>query len=360
MSSQKVSLTPGQLVADALARFWVNDSRSDLTLEQFDEITPLLHGSGAGGLGWWQIRNSELRHTASGELLHQAFRLLVLQAAIHEAKIEKTFNTLREQGIEPIVIKGWAVARTYPRAALRAYGDIDLIVRHRELARANDIAKANLRECLLDFHSSPFELADRRTEDLFARSQLVACGNVQVRVLCQEDHFALLAIHLLKHGAWRPLWLCDLAMMLASMSADFAWNLCLGADPRRANWILAAVGLAQRLLAAPIKNEDIAARAGAVPPWLVERVLRAWDTPFAIMQAPQRHRAPISSYLRQPRGLLADLARRWPDPIVATITVNGTFGARRRKRYEIGNWLLRAGRIAGVGTGRAFEHQPDS
>ena len=37
-----------------------------------------------------------------------------------------------------------------------------------------------------------------------------------------------------------------------------------------------------------------------------------------------------------------DLARRWPNPIVATISVKGTFGARRRKRYEFGNWLLRA------------------
>ena len=77
-------------------------------------------------------------------------------------------------------------------------------------------------------------------------------------------------------------------------------------------------------------------------------MLKEWDTPFADMQSPFRHRAPISFYLRRPRGLLADLARRWPNPIVATISVNGTFGSRRRTRYEIANWLLRAARVVAV------------
>jgi len=74
-------------------------------------------------------------------------------------------------------------------------------------------------------------------------------------------------------------------------------------------------------------------------------VLQLWETPFAEAQAPQRHRAPIRLYLRRPHGLLGDLARRWPNPIVATITVNGSFGRRRRLRYELGNWLLRTGRL---------------
>lgn len=357
MSSHLVSSTRGQLVADVLARFWLDSTPTDLTVEQLDEVTPLLHGSGGAGLGWWQIRNTPLARTASGELLHQSYRLLVLQAAMHEAKVRKTFKTLQENAIEPLLIKGWAVARLYPQPALRAYGDIDLIVRPRDYPRANNIAEDHLRDCLLDFHAPPFELADRSIEELFARSQLVGCGDQQVRVLCPEDHFALLAIHLLKHGAWRPLWLCDLAMMLHGINQKFDWRLCLGANPRRANWILAAVGLAQRLLAAPVADEDIASRAAQLPAWLVGSVLRAWETPYAVMQAPQRHRAPITSYLRQPRGLLDDLLRRWPDPIVATITVNGTFGARRRKRYEVGNWLLRAGRVLTAASRRSIQPQ---
>ena len=341
----------GALVAETLRRSWATSSadRIDLSESQLDEVTPLLHESGAAGLGWWRIRETNLRDTASGELLHQAFRLLALQGAMHETRIQKVLSILRSANVEPILIKGWAVARAYPQLGLRPYGDIDLIVTSHDYSIAQTIVDRDARDCLVDFHALPFELVDRSLEDLFLRSELVPCGDSQVRVLSPEDHFALLAIHFLKHGAWRPLWLCDLGSLLESMPNDFDWDRCLGKDRQRANWILAAAGLAQELLGAVIRDEAIAQRAREVPGWLLQRVLREWETPFAIAQSPQRHRAPISSYFRRPRGLLSDLGRRWPSPIIATVTVNGTFGHRRRIRYEVGNWLLRAGRVfAGI------------
>ncbi len=337
----------GRLVAATLARSWAGPFPDDLSLSepQLDQVTPLLYQSGAAGLGWWRIRESDLRQTASGEVLHQAFRLLTLQAAIHETKIRKVFDVLRRASVEAILVKGWAVARSYPQPGLRPYGDIDLIVRPQHYQAALEAAAGTeLRDCQLDFHALPFELADRSIEDLFSRSRLAPCADEQIRVLSQEDHFALLATHLLKHGAWRPLWLCDLAVLLES-SSDFDWDLCLGKDQRRANWILAATGLAQTLLNASVKDKTIAARTAQVPVWLKQQVLKEWETPFAHLQSPFRHHAPISFYLRRPRGLLSDLARRWPSPIVATITVKGTFGARRRTRYEIGNGALRIARI---------------
>lgn len=335
----------GGLVATTLSKSWV-ESPPDLSLSEpeLDQVAPLLYQSGGAGLGWWRIRDSDLRQTPSGEMLHQAFRLLALQSSIHESKIRKVFTVLQSVNVEPILIKGWAMARAYPQPALRPYGDIDLILRPRDYQTAIGVAKKDLRDCQLDIHALPVELADRSIEDLFSRSQLAECVDQQIRVLSPEDHFALLAIHLLKHGAWRPLWLCDLAVLLES-SSNFDWNLCLGKNPRHQNWILAATGLAQTLLNASTNDREIAARAEPVPLWLKEQVLKQWETPFAAMQSPFSHRAPISFYLRRPRGLLADLARRWPNPIVATISVKGTFGARRRKRYEFGNWLLRAARV---------------
>lgn len=348
---QNPSHVRGALVAETLKKSWVTSSleRINLSKTQLDEVTPLLYESGAAGLGWWRIRETNLRDTSSGELLHQAFRLLALHGAMHETRVQKVFSVLRNANVEPILIKGWAVARRYPQLGLRPYGDIDLIVRRHDYRIARGVIERDARDCLVDFHALPFELADRSIEDLFLRSELVRCGDSQVRVLSPEDHFALLAIHLLKHGAWRPLWLCDLGALLESMPNDFDWDRCLGKDRRRANWILAATGLAQELLGAVIPNESVAERAREVPGWLVQRVLKEWETPFANAQSPQRHQAPISSYLRRPRGLLSDLARRWPSPIIATVTVNGTFGHRRRLRYEVGNWLIRAGRVfAGI------------
>jgi hypothetical protein len=179
---------------------------------------------------------------------------------------------------------------------------------------------------------------------LFARSSLAPCGAEQVRILCDEDQLALLAVHFLKHAGWRPLWLCDIGLTLESMSKDFDWDVCLGADRRRVNWILLVVGLAHELLAASIDDERVAARA-AVPQWVIESILTNWEQPFIGSHEPHNHQAPMRSYLRNPRGVVSDLKRRWPSPILATISVNGMFGKRRRIRYQLRNCLQRAGRL---------------
>jgi hypothetical protein len=333
-------------LASFLRRCWSSQTSYEIpSISELNEVTPLLYESGAAALGWWRIRDSDFAQTESGELLHQAFRLLVLHARMQERQIRKTFHCLRAANIEPILIKGWAVARLYPLIGLRPSGDIDLIIRPADYVIAREVAAHNAPEVQIDFHVLPFELKDRSLDLLFDRSRLVLCGDDSVRVLSNEDHFALLAIHFLKHGGWRPLWLCDLGVMLESMPRDFDWDMCLGNDKRRANWILAAIGLAHEILDASIADEVIAARASGLPPWLVDCVLKQWETPFANAQAPQRHHAPIASYLRRPGGLLGDLARRWPNPIMATVSVNGVFSVRPRRRYQFLNWLLRAYRI---------------
>ncbi len=277
--------------------------------------------------------------------MHQAFRLLALQANIHQTKVQKMFQLMRAAGIEPILLKGWAIARLYPQPALRPYGDIDLLVRGQDYdAAIRVIESEEARTCWVDLHKDLYELADTPADELFARSQLVPCGDEQVRVLGDEDHFALLAIHLLKHGAWRPTWLCDLGLLLESMPGDFDWSLCLG-RARRANWILSAVGLAHELVGAEIGNGAIAARAREIPAWLARSVLKEWETPFAIDQPPMSHRAPMRSYLRHPRGFFGDLANRWPNPILATVSVNGKLNSLPRFPYQLANCLLRMARF---------------
>jgi hypothetical protein len=334
----------GELLAASLYQSWRRSPPApDSSAPDLEIVTPLLYGSGAAGLGWWRIRETDLRDTPSGELLRQAFRLLALQAGIHQTKIQKIFRLMRTEGVEPMLFKGWAIARLYPQAALRPYGDIDLLVRPRDFGVAKRVIESGAaRGCWIDLHSGLSELADSSTEELFARSDVVACGEDQVRVPGAEDHFALLAIHLLKHGAWRPTWLCDLGLLLESMPGDFDWDLCLGKNKRRANWILSAIGLAHELVGADIGNEEIAARASEIPAWLSRSVLKEWGTPFAIDQPPMSHRAPMRSYLRHPSGLLSDLARRWPNPILATISVNGKFNRLPRFPYQLANCLARS------------------
>jgi hypothetical protein len=337
----------GRFVAQGLRHSWRDEIslRPDFSHPDFEAVTPLLYDSGAAALGWWSIRDTDLADSPSGELLHQAFRLLTLQAAIHKTKIEKVFGCFRAAKIEPILIKGWSIARRYSQPGLRPYGDIDLLIRPDDLSLANRIvASEDLRDCRIDLDPGSFELADRSLAGVFARSLLVPCGARQVRILCDEDLLALLAVHFLKHAGWRPLWLCDVSLMLESISREFDWDVCLGPDKRRVNWILLVIGLARELLGASINDQQIEERA-TVPDWVMENVLANWEQPFATKHEPHNHHAPIQSYLRTPRGFLSDLKRRWPSPILATVSSNGTFGKRRRLRYQLKNCAQRAARL---------------
>jgi len=339
--------TAGAAVSSILAGSWrVPPPALRISLSQFNEVTPLLYESGAAALGWHRVRVTEFAASPSGELLHQAYRLQLLHASINEDRIRKVFRLLRAEGIEPIIFKGWSVARLYPQAGFRPYGDIDILVRPARMAAARRIiAGPEARDCWVDLHDQIDELDDRKLDDLFARSQLVQLGDEQIRVLSLEDHFGLLAVHLLKHGAWRPLWLCDLAVILDSLPQTFDWDLCIGKDKVRANWITTALGLAQIILDAKLPKEG-AGRAAQMPVWLPRAVLKEWDRPFNTEQSPMSYVAPMASYLRRPKGLWRDLWKRWPNPILATVAVKGRFNRLPRFPYQLGNCFLRAVRFA--------------
>lgn len=348
MSALNRRTRKGQLVANALSGAWRSDQILDfeLTSEELDEVTPLLYGSGAAALGWWRVRSTNVAETPSGAVLHQAYRLLALQAAIHEQKIEKLFRLLRQAGVEAVLAKGLAVARLYPESGLRPYGDIDILVDPGQIRAAERVVNADeAKDCQVDLHKNFSELSDRKLDQLFSRSSLVPLGDEKVRVLSCEDHLALLSVHLLKHGAWRPLWLCDVGVMIENLPPSFAWDVCLGSDVKRAGWITTAIGLAHLLLKARINAVPMARKVTELPRWLTEGVLKQWAAPFAINQPPMNHSAPMAHYLRRPQGIFTALRERWPNPILATVSVNGEFNDLPRLPYQIGNWALRSGQF---------------
>jgi hypothetical protein len=132
MRAAKASLSKsnGMLIATALGSSW-RESSAPLSISEEDlsRIVPLLLGSGAGALGWRRVRCSDLKDTEAARELQQAYRLLMLQAEVHRLEIKRAFALLRATGIEPVLIKGWSVARLYAERGLRPYGDIDLIIR---------------------------------------------------------------------------------------------------------------------------------------------------------------------------------------------------------------------------------------
>ncbi len=331
----------GIRVAEALAGAWrVSPPPLRLSPAALAEVAPLLLGSGGGALGWWRVRSSDLRTCPAASQLQQAYRLHTLQAALHEREITQAIGLLRSSGMEPLMAKGWAVAQLYPEPGLRPYGDIDVCVRPEQHSAAVALLRSPAaRGCAVDLHQGFFGLQDRTFDDLYAHSRLVRLGEVDVRVPGPEDHLRFLCAHMLSHGAWRPLWLCDLGAALESRPADFDWDRCLGGKKRPADWVACALGLAHQLLGAQVDDTPVAWRANHLPSWLVPTVLRQWG-------GGNGPREPIVTYLRHPAGMLKALRHCWPNPILATVEVGGPFNELPRLPFQLGQCLSRTAQIA--------------
>lgn len=345
MASLKTSR--GELVKASLSGAWRNPPFPSLEISQtqLDEVTPLLKGSSAGALGWWRVSRTKFRQSASGGALREAYHFHSVQSVMHEDRIRKVFRLFRGASIEVVLAKGWVAAALYPAAPLRPYHDIDICVKPEDFRAALDLLNSHARDCWVDLHQHFWELDDRNLVEVFARSRLVSLGNDQIRVMGPEDHLALLAIHLLKHGAWRPLWLCDIGAAIESLPKHFDWNVCLGRNRTKAHWITTAIGLAHHLLGAKIDSLPVTRKTIEAPGWLLHSVLRQWEHPFPQMQSPGIHPVPMATYIRRPRGIMKAMKSRWPNPIVATISVNGKFTGLPRLPYQVGNWVQRVGRF---------------
>jgi Uncharacterised nucleotidyltransferase len=337
------SKSNGVLIAATLGSSWrKSPAPANISEEELSRIAPLLLGSGAGSLGWRRVRRSNLSDTEAAAELLQAYRLHTLQAEVHRLEIKHALRLLREAGIEPVLIKGWAVARLYAERGLRPYGDKDMIVRPEQREKACEILKAGRLSFHVDVEHDEFEGLDGRSlEELYRRTQLIGLDETFVRVLGAEDELKLLCVHLLRHGAWRPLWLCDVAAAIEAASPAFDWDYCLKGKGPQVNWITCALGLAETLLGADLSAFPLAEKAGRIPVWLVRNVLKQWETPYPWKQAPMRYGAPAASYLRHPSGVLKDLANRWPNPIEATVQMEGEFNGLPRLPFQLGNCFSR-------------------
>ena len=228
-SVTKGALEQGRRLAAVLAGSWRPvPPHADFAVEDWDATVARLLETGAGGLGWWRVRESELRHLPASAKLHDAYRMHSLEAGMHEPSIAEAFDRCRRAGVEPLLAKGWAVARMYPEPGLRPFGDIDLFVRpEQHLTAQTALAGLTPRRLLLDLQRGFPDLADHPLQEVFAHSRISECNGIQVRTVGPEDQLRHLCVHLLRHGAWRPLWLCDVAAAVESADVNFDWDYCL-------------------------------------------------------------------------------------------------------------------------------------
>lgn len=334
------------LLASLLRGSWRRDlAPFKHSAAELEEIAPLLIKSGAAALVWRRICHSALSDTPAGREMHRIYRLYTLQAALHQQTIEQSVALLRSFEIEPILIKGWAIARLYPEQGLRSYADVDLCVRLEQFAEAETALKSvpDLKQ-KVDLHLGFAKFCGSDFEEIYARSQLVRVGEQSVRVPSAEDHLRILAIHMLREGAWRPLWLCDVAAAVESRPDHFDWNYCLGEKRRWSNWVTCALRLAKELLGAEIGDTPAAEKVKPLPRWLIQATLKEWGAREHSMAA--RHRAPMASYWHYPSGLLSGFRHRWPNPIEATASIRGSFNRLPRFPFQLGSYLLRGTKFA--------------
>lgn len=336
----------GSLIASTLGGSWRSSPPfRSISHEELARVTPHLLGSLAGALAWWKIKHTDLKSTPVGIELHEAYRFHSIRTALREHTIKEAIRFLSSASIEPILVKGWTIARLYPEPGLRPYGDIDLVVRPTDYEAAAEAVKRIRGEYGVDLHAGFDDLDYHGFDELHARSRIIKLDEVDVRVLSPEDHLRVLCFHMLHHNAFRPLWLCDIGVAVETRAAKFDWQTCLGKNRRRADWVACSIALAHRLLGARIDDTPVAHRAKNLPEWLISNVLKQWENPYSMSQAPVTHAAPMAKYLRDPRGLLADLRRRWPNPIEATVYTGGPFNGLPRWPFQIGECVGRTAKF---------------
>ena len=337
--SSRNGLHKGPLVAALLAGSWRSSNYPPLTIDQdaLQEVTPLLCRSGAAALAWRRIKDTSLATSPAGETLRDTYRHQSLRAGLHEQQVEKVFRLFRESGVDAFLVKGWAASLLYEQHDLRPAGDIDVCVRPEHYDKALGALAGS--DCSTDLHTSLGEISERSFDDLLARSRLVPLCAENVRTLCTEDHLALLCIHLLKHGGWRPLWLCDIAAAVESLPPNFNWDICLGTHEQRARWIACTFALAERLLQADVRRVPLTRDQMRVPEWITETVLYHWSRLFPGDALPMRAAQLMSITLKQRRDILKGILERWPDPITATFNLQGSVNNFPRFPYQLAEFM---------------------
>lgn len=248
----------------------------------------------------------------------------------------QAFSLMREAGIEPILIKGLAAARFYPEPGSRASIDMDIAVSANDFEAADKIARSAAANGLaIDLHRELRHLDTVEWNDLFTNSQLLEVDGGNIRVLSEEDHLRVLIVHWLTDGGARKERLWDFYYCIRERSTNFDWDRFLNTvSERRRRWLICTIGLAHHYLGLDLDDTPIRDEAKNLPSWLIKALEKEWanETPFM----------PLETVIHDPKMFLKQIPRRLqPNPIWATVQLEGSFDAKTRVFYQLGSFLQR-------------------
>ena len=168
------------------------------------------------------------------------------------AELFRILEQFASAGIGALVVKGPVLAvRAYGDPAMRAYGDLDLLVRRRDIRRATELMMAAGYDAavpiaaidagkipgqylfsrpeaklIIELHNDfTLRYFPRRLplERFFERQTRVQVDSREVPALSVEDELVLICVHGAKHLWERLMWIADVAA-LVSRQANLDWD----------------------------------------------------------------------------------------------------------------------------------------
>lgn len=238
-------------------------------------------------------------------------------------------------GFKPLLIKGWAAAQNYPNPSERDFNDIDLIIESKRYEEAVKFLRNLEFGGSVDLHKDAKTLDTVSFGELYARSIIARCGETDVRVLCPEDHLRILCVHWLIDGGAKKEKLWDIYYAVENRPPDFDWDRCLNAAGQiRRRWIICAIGLTVKYLNLNVEDTPLAREAAVLPRWLIKAVEKEWQSDVKLRS--------LHYFLRDRKELWRQIKKRIPpNPIQATVDMNGEFNDQPRILYQIGDVFLR-------------------
>jgi hypothetical protein len=258
------------------------------------------------------------------------FYWLTLQNRVNEVKISEAFEFMESQDLQPVLIKGWSIARFYPQSWQRRFIDIDLCVAPEDFEKAKKLLETPQGLKLnIDLHKGLRHLDTVEWKNLFDNCETLKIDNTPVRTLRAEDHLRVLCVHWLADGGAYKDRLWDIYYLVKNRPSNFDWERCLNiVSPKRRKWIICCVGLAHKYLELDLADTPIAAEAKNIPEWLIKTVEKEWRTEVKLR--------PLQNCLHDRKLFWRQIKKRIPpNPIQATIELEGDFNDKPRAFYQI-------------------------
>lgn len=212
-----------------------------------------------------------------------ATAIALKNGALLEA-LGRVVSALARAGIEPIVLKGPALARTvYADQALRPFTDLDLLCPRHQLPTADAVLRACGYERVQqkpteqdDFHAIyrssrgakvielhadllQLGLPTRSLASLWRHLEFFTVTGTLAALLAPEQQILHLCVHLHTHGYGRLIWFKDLDLLLRQRGHEVNWSLVhtLAAEEGATLSVRNALSLLRELLDTPLPPDAL-------------------------------------------------------------------------------------------------------